>query len=46
MSAWLKANWRALALAVSLSLNVLGGSGIVPPVLAKTFQVFVTALPQ
>lgn len=32
---WLKTNWKSLALAVSVVLNVLGGSGVIPPVLAK-----------
>jgi hypothetical protein len=35
---WVKANWSKLLLAASLSLNVLGAGGVVPPVFAKAFS--------
>jgi hypothetical protein len=32
---WLKKNFKNIALVVSLVLNALGGTGVIPPVVAE-----------
>ncbi len=41
---WLKSNWKTVALAVSMTLNVLGGGGVIPPVFAKALSAGLGAL--
>lgn len=46
MLAWLKKNGKSIALVVSLVLNALGGSGVIPPVVGKVATAAVDAASQ
>lgn len=41
---WLGKNWKKALVAVSLVLNVLGGTGVIPPVVARTGVTIVDAI--
>jgi hypothetical protein len=41
---WLRKNAKNIALALSLVLNALGGTGVIPPVVAKTGSQIINGL--
>jgi hypothetical protein len=43
MFGWLKKNFKSVLLGISLVLNALGGSGIIPPVVAEKGNVVLDA---
>lgn len=40
---WLKKNGRSIALAISVLLNILGGTGVIPPVIGKAVSAGINA---